>query len=136
MSSRRHGFTFIEVLACLLIVSLGLAAAVSLTLYGELVSERAQAKSTAMATALSVAIDPAPMLHESASSHWHLSGSNGIGTTTGWLNGYYVVRVEWAGSTPAVGFASDPVSVDVYGGIRGTLVASYSTCVMRQDVAP
>jgi len=136
MNMNRHGFTFIEVLACLLIVSLGIAAAVSLTLYGEIASERAQAKSTAMATALSVAIDPAPMLHESASSNWHLSGVSPVGTTTGWVNGYYVVRVESAGSVPAVGFASNPVSVDVYGGIRGTLVASYATRVMRQDVAP
>ena len=33
MSRQRMGFTFIEVLACLLVLSLGMAAAVGLTLY-------------------------------------------------------------------------------------------------------
>jgi prepilin-type N-terminal cleavage/methylation domain-containing protein len=135
MTRRPDGFTFIEVLACLLIISLGVAAAVSLTLYAELMSERAQAKSTAMATALSVAVDPSPLLHAGASAQWHLASSSGQGTTTGWLNGYYIVRVESAGSVPATGFASDPVSVDVFGGVRGTLVASYSTRIMRQSIS-
>jgi prepilin-type N-terminal cleavage/methylation domain-containing protein len=133
-----RGFTFIEVLACLLVVSLGIAAVVSLTLYAEIMSERAQAKSTAMATALAVTIDPAPLLHPSAASQWNTTTVNGTITSTGWINGYYVVRVESTklGSSPSPGFASNPVSVDVFGGVRGTLVASYTTRLMEQPVSP
>jgi len=133
--NQRSGFTFIEVLACLFILALGIASAVSLTLYGELLSERAQAKSTAMATALSVAVDPSPLLHAAQAAQWHLAGAQGVGTTTGWINGYYIVRTEGVGSAPCPGFVSDPVSVDVFGGLRGTLVASYSTRIMRQEAS-
>ena len=133
-----RAFTFIEVLACLLVVSLGIAAVVSLTLYAEIMSERAQAKSTAMSTALAVAIDPAPLLHPAAAGQWNTSTVNGTVTTTGWINGYYVVRVESTklGSAPSPGFSSNPVSVDVYGGVRGTLVASYTTRLMEQPFSP
>jgi prepilin-type N-terminal cleavage/methylation domain-containing protein len=132
----RRGFTFIEVIACLLVVSLGVAAAVSLAVYGEVLSERAQGKATGMATAISVAIDPAPLLHVQAVDKWHLAAASGVGTTTGWVNGYYVVRVESAGTQPTPRFASDPVSVDVYDGFRGHLVASYTTRIMKQDFSP
>jgi len=54
MSAHRHGFTFVEVIACLLVVSLGVAAAVSLSVYGQVLAERAQAKATGMATAISL----------------------------------------------------------------------------------
>jgi prepilin-type N-terminal cleavage/methylation domain-containing protein len=130
MSGRAHGFTFIEVLACLLVVSVGLAAAVSLTMYATVIGTRAQAKSTAMATALSVTFDPAPLMHASSQAQWHDGGA--VGTTQGWVNGYYVMRVETLGSAPIGGFASDPVSVDVYDGFRGNLVASYTTRLLRQ----
>jgi prepilin-type N-terminal cleavage/methylation domain-containing protein len=138
MNHSRSGFTFIEVLACLLVVSLGIAAVVSLTLYAEIMSERAQAKSTAMSTALAVAIDPSPLLHVNASKQWTTSINKGSITSTGWINGYYVVRVESQalGSTPCAGFSSNPVSVDVYGGVRGTLVASYTTRIMEQAFTP
>jgi prepilin-type N-terminal cleavage/methylation domain-containing protein len=133
---RAHGFTFIEVLACLLVLSLGIAATVALTYYAMSVSVRAQAKATGMATALSVALDPAPLMHQGATAHWNSAGASGIGTTTGYVNGYYVVRVEKPGSTPCPGFTSDPVSVDVYDGFRSSVVASYSTRVMHQVPAP
>jgi prepilin-type N-terminal cleavage/methylation domain-containing protein len=136
MSAARRGFTFIEVVACLLVVGLGVAAAVSLAVYGEVLSERAQGKATGMATALSLAIDPAPMLHQQAADKWKLAGASGVGTTTGWVNGYYVVRVETQGSQPSPRFASDPVQVDVYDGFRGHLVASYSTRIMKQGFSP
>ncbi len=133
--SARSGFTFIEALACLLVVTLGLAAAVALTMYAAIIGARSQAKATAMSTALSVTCDPAPLMH-STGEQWTSAGASGVGTARGWVNGYYVVRVESAGSTPLPGFASDPVSVDVYDGIRGDLVASYTTRLLRQDDSP
>jgi prepilin-type N-terminal cleavage/methylation domain-containing protein len=139
MKQLRSGFTFIEVLACLLVVGLGLAAAVSLSFYCLVMSARAQGKATGMATALTVAIDPAPLMHTTATVNWKVApgGNNsGIGTTTGWVNGYYVVRTESVGIQPCPGFTNDPVSVDVFGGVRGSLVASYTTWVMRQAFSP
>jgi hypothetical protein len=134
------GFTFIEVISCLLVLSLGIAATVSLTYYAMILSSGAQAKATGMATALTVAIDPAPLMHTSSQAQWQGGSAGiavtGVGTTTGWLNGYYVVRVEAAGTTPDAGFSNDPVSVDVYDGVRGRLVASYTTWVMRQSFSP
>jgi hypothetical protein len=125
-------FTFIEVIACLLVVVLGLSAAVSMAYYAMLVSGRAQAKSTAMATAMTAAIDPLPLMHSSLAAKWQ----NSQGTSSGWLNGFWVVRTETAGTTPMAGFQDNPVSVDVYDGSSRALVASYTTWVMRAPFAP
>jgi prepilin-type N-terminal cleavage/methylation domain-containing protein len=131
-----RAFTFIEVLACLLVVSVGLAAAVSMTMYAAVIGSRCQSKATAMATALSVSDDPAPLMHAAQAANWTSAGANAIGTSQGWVNGYYVVRVEASGSSPEPGFSSDPVSVDVYDGVRGALVASYTTRILRQAASP
>lgn len=135
MNRSDEGFTFVEVVACLLVVAGGLASALSLTVYATVLGSRAQDKSTAMATALSIANDPLPLVHGSGPVQW--TGSQpplaGSRTSEGWINGYYVVRVEQAGSTPLTGFASNPVSVDVYDGVRGEVVASYSTILLRQQ---
>jgi hypothetical protein len=139
MRARASGFTFIEALACLLVVGLGIAAAVSLTYYAAIMSGSAQSKATGMATALTVAIDPAPLMHSSASASWNHGaggGTNGIGTISGWLNGYYVVRTESIGPQPCPGFFNDPILVDVYDGARGNLITSYTTWVMKQPFSP
>jgi prepilin-type N-terminal cleavage/methylation domain-containing protein len=135
MSARRGGFTFIEILACLLVVSVGMAAAVSLTYSAIITGNRAQAKATAMATALTVTVDPAPLMHQ-GSAQWTTASATGVGTTSGWINGFYVVRVETQGSSPITGFTSDPVSVDVYDNLRGNLVASFTTRLLHQDNSP
>ena len=135
MRPARSGFTFIEIIACLLVVAIGLAAAVSLTYYAILMGTRAQAKATAMATALTVTCDPAPLMH-STNAQWSSAGASGVGTTTGWINGYYVVRVETQGTAPIGGFTSNPVSVDVYDNVRGSLVASYTTRLLHQGASP
>ncbi len=128
----RAGFTFIEVIACLLVVGLGLSAAVSMAYYAMLVSGRAKAKSTAMATAMTAAIDPQPLMHAALAAKWQANQ----GTSSGWLNGFWVVRTETAGTTPMSGFQDNPVSVDVYDGSSRALVASYTTWVMRAPFAP
>ncbi len=127
-----NAFTFIEILACLLVVSLGVAAAVGMAMYGLGLGETAQGRATGMATALSVAVDPSPLLSPANQASWSQAGPSGIGRTTGWINGFYIVRTETLGVTPIAGFSNDPVSVDVYDGLRGHTVASYSTCITRQ----
>lgn len=131
---RCAAFTFIEALCCLLVVSLGVASAVGLTYYALLMGSRAEGKATGMATAMTVAIDPQPLMHASSGAHWQSPGP--IGTTTGWINGLYVVRVETPGPQIGSQFSNNAISVDVYDGIRGHLITSYTTWVMRQPFSP
>jgi Tfp pilus assembly protein PilV len=51
---RRLAFTLVEILACLLLFSLGLMAVIGVFLYGMKSAAAAQADATAWATALSV----------------------------------------------------------------------------------
>ncbi len=134
MKRSAAGFTFIETLACLLVLSLGIAGAIGLTFYALLMGSQAQGKATGMATAMTLAIDPAPLMHATASARWRSAGA--VGTTDGWINGFYAIRTETAGPQAAPGFADDAVSVDVYDGVRGSLLASYTTWVMRQAFSP
>ena len=61
MNPRRRGaFTLIEILACLLLFSLGLMAVIGVFLYGMKSANAAQADATAWSTALSVLKDPMP----------------------------------------------------------------------------
>jgi prepilin-type N-terminal cleavage/methylation domain-containing protein len=125
----RSGFTFIEVLACLLVLSLGIASAVGMVMYGVVLATRAQGRATGMATALTVAVDPAPLLPKG--STW--SGGGGREEARGYINGYYVIRHETLGDGPAPGFHSNTVTVDVYDTFKGSPVTSYTTRVLRQD---
>jgi prepilin-type N-terminal cleavage/methylation domain-containing protein len=129
MPTRAAGFTFIEVLACLLVLSLGIAAAVGMVMYGVMLATRAQGRATGMATALTVAADATPLLPPGAT--W--SGGTGREDAKGYINGFYVVRHEALGDGPAPGFHSDTVTVDVYDTFKGTPVTSYTTRVLRQD---
>lgn len=132
-SAGRRGFTFIEVLACLLVLAVGVGSAAGMAVYGVTIASRAQARATAMATALTVAVDPTPLLPTGAV--WTAPGA-GSGDASGWINGYWVVRRESIDTRPAPGFTAGPVHVDVYEAVRGRLVASYSTRVVRQESAP
>jgi len=146
------GFTFLEVLACLLVVGLGLASVVAMVYFGIVNSQKAQAASTAMITAMSVAVDPTPYLSADIAASWSTSGSYDMDDLTGnlsekaqgYINGYLVVRSET--STPADIIASDItpgggtvvyarsalVKVDVYTLLNGAIVASYNTRFVRQ----
>ncbi len=57
----RSAFTLIEILACLLLFSMGLMAVIGVFLYGLKSAAAAQADATAWATALSVVKDPLPL---------------------------------------------------------------------------
>ena len=58
---RAGGFTLIEVLACLLLFSLGVMAVIAVIAQGLTTATRAQSDATAWATAMSVLKDPLPM---------------------------------------------------------------------------
>lgn len=127
----RRGFTFIEAMACCLILVMGILGAVSLVLYGIALAGRAQAHATGMSTAVSLAYDPAPLLPAGATLT--TTGS----TTTGWLNGYYVQRVEQADPVPnAPGLVTVAVQVDVYDGLNGKTVSSFNTRFVRRTTWP
>jgi len=119
--AQSRGFTLVEVLACVLILTLGLAAATSLMFYGLRLAAKAHAKSIGMATALSVLVDPAPL--QPANPLWSVSGN----TVTGYLNGLWVQRT--AGPAIPLGDAGSglqavTVTVSVYDAQNGRETAS------------
>jgi prepilin-type N-terminal cleavage/methylation domain-containing protein len=120
----RRAFTFIEVLACLLVLGLGVSAAIGMVMYGVMIANRAQGQATALATGMSIAIDPSPLLPP---------GSSWDGTH-GFINGFYVVRQELPDGTPAPSFRGGEVTVDVFDGFKGSKVAGYRTRVLRQEL--
>jgi Tfp pilus assembly protein PilV len=129
----RSGFTLVEALACVLVLSIAILAGIGMLLYGTVQAERAQSLATAMATAQTVAYDPQPLV--AAPAVWP-AATLGPNEIAGWLNGYYVRRRE--GRTDAVSGSPDihgtPVHVDVFIGQNGALVASFSTRLV--EIAP
>lgn len=144
----RRAFTLVEVVAVLLVVVFGLFAVTGLFMYGLRLANRAQAASTAMATAVSLAVDDDP-LRDSAISTWTRTASyamddaSGSASASGIINGYFVRRTETAaaadilaGTAGAVGARSVRVDVDVYDAQGGELLASYTTRLVRTRIQP
>ena len=149
----RSGFTFLEVLACLLVVGLGLASVVAMVYFGIVNSLKAQAGSTAMITAMSVAVDRSPYLSPDVASAWTTTPTLGYNmddqvtalkeTSQGYINGYLVVRTETSTQTDIIAMDSSIVytrsvlvKVDVYALLNGAIVASYNTRFIRQRSTP
>lgn len=120
---RGAAFTMIEVLASVLILTVGMLAVVGMVAFAIKQASRAQAASTAMATAMTVVDDPEPLLR----ADWTAFGA----TAQGYLNGYYVRRTEsTAGSSADLatnGLVSVSIQVDVYESLDGIPVASLTT---------
>lgn len=150
---RITGFTFIEVLIVLMVVSLGLIGVIGLIIYGNRLSSKAQGRMMATATAISVVHDPQPKLDPGVAADWvynpYPDFDNGaidqISTATGYINGLYVRREErsapadiisMSATTSRVYARSALVTVEVYETVGGTAVASFSKRVVRQRVAP
>lgn len=138
MSSRqRTAFTLIEVLASVLVLVLGFAAAIGMILYGFQLAKISMGRATAMATAMSVAVDPTPM--QPSNPMWTPAVP---GTTTGYLNSYYIKRTESDPSVIARNASGVPVittadvDVDVYETFKGKLIASYSTRLVKGAPSP
>jgi len=121
--SARRGFTLVEVMSALLVITIGMAAVVGMVAYAVILANRSQAASTAMATALSVLDDPTP-LRRLDWIHTQAALPGGSGESRGSLNGYYVVRHEQVSGAVADGLASARVQVEVYDTLGGRLVAS------------
>lgn len=124
----RHAraFTLLEVLGSLLVLSLGFAAAIGMILYGFHLSKESMGRATAMATAMSVAVDPNPL--QGASPSWTVAVP---GTTKGYLNSYYVERTEASPTVIAGGITAADVTVEVYETMRGKLLASYNQRLVK-----
>lgn len=122
------GFTLIEVMACILILVMGLTAACGLILYGIHLVRTAHGRTIGVATALSVLEDATPLPTD-------LSQSPNAATSSGYLNGLWVVRTE-SNPTPADGAAGKlvtiTVNVDVFEAANGTCYASVSRRLIRQ----
>jgi prepilin-type N-terminal cleavage/methylation domain-containing protein len=149
---RRAGFTFLEVLCTLLVVTIGLMGVIGLIAYGNRLNSAAQAGAIATATAISVAYDPQPRLDPAVASNWSYTPYNfndtaGLQTSNamGFINGMYVTRVET--SAPADILARSPITLQVYARsalvdvtvyetIGGAVAAQFTTRIVRQQEAP
>jgi len=141
----RSAFTFLEVICILLVVSLGLMAAVGLMYYGLQLAARSRGEQLGLPTAVGVAQDPTPLLAPRNQPGWTytpyaLNGSGTlVATAHGVINGFWVERTET--STDADIIASDAgvvymrsaaVVVDVFDASAGQMVASFTTRIIRQ----
>jgi hypothetical protein len=147
----RAAFTFIEVICVLLVITIGLVGVIGLVSWGLIVAQRAQGTCTGMITAISVAVDPRPLIAPEMQSSWTYTpwDLDDVGDvsneTDGFINGYYVKRVETSKVADVV--ARDPltshvharsvcVAVDVFDTMGGALVTSYNTRFVRQRGTP
>jgi hypothetical protein len=152
MGRARAGFTFIEVICIVLVIAIGLMGAIGLVGRGLFVAAHAQGTCTGMVTAMVVANDGQPLLSTAMQSSWTYGSynfnnntTNLTATTTGFVNGYYVNRIET--TTPADIIAQNTatnivytrsvcVAVDVYDTLGGALVCSFNTRLVRQRGVP
>jgi hypothetical protein len=145
----RAGFTFIEVICILLVVSLGLMAAIGLMDDGLLLAARSRGAQLGLPTAVSVALDPTPLLPARTAHRWSYTPSamDGPGplssTAQGVINGFFVVRHETSTDADIISqdqgrvyLRSALVAVDVYDATGAGLVASYSTRIIHQRGLP
>ncbi len=136
---RSGGFTLLEVLASVLVLTVAFGAAIGLVLYGLQLAKSSMGRATALATAMSVAIDPDPLQPLDVPASWTVAVP---GTTSGYLNSYYILRTEGPPTTLATSGAGAPlvtaadVTVDVYETNQGKLLASYSQRLIKQAMSP
>jgi prepilin-type N-terminal cleavage/methylation domain-containing protein len=129
MKRRRAGFSLIEVLACVLVLGLGLMAATSLLLYGLHLAREARGRSMGMATALAVLYDSAPIATDAAAT----PAAAADGSAEGYLNGLWVVRSESDETVlDGANLVAVTVHVDVYEGQDGHCYASVSGRMLRR----
>jgi hypothetical protein len=147
--SPRRGFTLIEVLAIMLVITLGLMATIGLVFFGVIQSARAKGAELGMATAISVALDPQPLLPPRAAAAWtwvpyDLDARGELtALAQGTVNGFGVKRTEVSGDDDIIAedggvvyMRSARVDVDVYDAVVDRRVASFTTRIIRQRGKP
>jgi prepilin-type N-terminal cleavage/methylation domain-containing protein len=125
----RRGFTLVELLAATLVLSLGIATAVTVVLYGMRLTQTANGRNTGLPTAMSVAVDQSPIV--GAGSSWTVAGYN----ASGWINSYYVTRtetIEAVQPTLPNGISAATVTVTVSTTQGGPVVCTYSQRILRE----
>jgi hypothetical protein len=146
----RQAFTFVEVLIILLVITIGLLGVVGLVAFGTSLVTRVNGEITGLATAMSVANDPQPLLDAQLAGEWTNSsypiGAAGAqtGVASGFINGFYVVRTETTapedviatGRNGQIYARSVHVDVQVYDTFKGHVVASFATRLVRQKGTP
>lgn len=129
MNRFRTGFSLVEVLACVLVLGLGLIAATSLLLYGLQLAREARGRTMGMATALAVLNDATPIATDPAVS----PVADADGAAEGYLNGLWVVRRESDELVlDGANLVAVTVHVDVYEGQDGHCYASVSERKLRR----
>ena len=127
LAQARVGMTFLEIIASLLVLTVGMSAVIGLTMYGLRQAGQVQAQGTALATAVTMFHDPAPI-------GWSLVASTG-GVEEGWLNGYFVRRRRDGIEAVPGDLQSVAIQVDVYtdhGGTDTRPVASMGGRILEQ----
>jgi prepilin-type N-terminal cleavage/methylation domain-containing protein len=124
-AGREAGFTLIEVMACVLVIALGLTAACGLILYGLHLARNSHGRTIGLATAITVLNDPSPLQTDP-------SMSPNAPSTSGYLNGLWVERKE-SDPTPLGGrFVAVTVSVDVFEVANGENFAAVTRRMIRR----
>lgn len=111
--SRRQAFTLVEVIAGVLLFSMGMMAIVGVIIFGLRSAARAQSEATAWATAYSVLKDPKPMLGSTdrATGSLQLWAWSRSGDT--WTAADESGQPAWSWTTWSVGTAKDVLVPDM-----------------------
>jgi len=119
----------VEILACLLVLVIGMMSTIGMVVYGISLANVAQGRATGMATAMSIAVDYAPLIP--AGSTW----SGDTYNAKGYVNGFYVTRSEQnpGDIVPGTNIRTALVEVDVYETLQGRLITTYKQRVIRED---
>lgn len=144
--SRARAFTMLEILAVLLLLVMGVAAVIGMMRYATRLSVAAQMRTTMLAMAETVVLDPTPNgrtadAGDADHDGWYGNGPLAAPSTgaysfdvNGWLTGYYVLRTE---ASEVDDIVDDTVrwatvTVRVYAGQEGEHLTSVRRRVLRR----
>lgn len=126
MTRIRHGFTLVEVMASLLVLTVGLTTAAGLMFYAMHLVRASHGQTIGMATAMTILADPSPLSTDP------LLTPNGA-TTSGYLNGLWVERRESDEISLGRTDASVLVNIDVYDANGGTCLVSVNRRMIKKN---
>jgi len=144
--SHARAFTMLAILAVLLLLVLGVAAVIGMMRYATRLSITAQMRSTMLAMAETVVLDPTPNgrtadVGDADHDGWYGSGALAAPNTgaysfkiNGWLTGYYVLRTEESQVDDIIDDTVrwSTVTVRVYAGQEGEHLTSVRRRILRR----